>query len=56
MFGDTSYDPRRCYSAVPLEDQLSALNDAVSQGKVRAVGLSNETPWGLMKCCQLGES
>jgi len=41
--------------AVPLEDQLDALGRAVDAGKVRCVGISNETPWGLMKSLQLGE-
>lgn len=31
------------------EDILEALTELVQQGKVRAVGLSNETSWGLMK-------
>lgn len=41
--------------AVPLEEQLEALGDAVREGKVRYIGLSNETPWGLSKCLHLGE-
>ena len=31
------------------EDTLEALTDLVQQGKVRAIGCSNETSWGLMK-------
>jgi aryl-alcohol dehydrogenase-like predicted oxidoreductase len=31
------------------EDTLEALTDLVRQGKVRAIGCSNETCWGLMK-------
>lgn len=31
------------------EDTLSALGRAMEQGKVRAIGCSNETCWGLMK-------
>ena len=31
------------------EDTLEALTDLVKQGKVRALGCSNETSWGLMK-------
>ena len=56
MFGETSYDPKQYYSEVPLEEQLTALGKAVAAGKVGAIGLSNETPWGLMKCCQLGKA
>ena len=51
MFGDVEYRPGSAYSgAVPLEEQLAALGDAVREGKVRHVGLSNETAWGLMRC------
>ncbi len=28
---------------------LETLNDLIKQGKIRQVGLSNETPWGIMK-------
>lgn len=38
----------------PLEDQLAEVGRAVQQGKVRHVGLSNETPWGVMKALQAG--
>lgn len=31
------------------EDTLDALTELVQQGKVRAIGCSNETSWGLMK-------
>jgi aryl-alcohol dehydrogenase-like predicted oxidoreductase len=35
MFGDLDYDPSYAYSgAVPLEEQLEALGEAVHQGKV----------------------
>ncbi len=40
---------------MPLEEQLEALGSAVAQGKVRHVGLSNETAWGLMRSLQLCE-
>jgi len=34
---------------------LSALKELVDAGKVRAIGLSNETPWGVMRSLQLAE-
>ena len=55
MFGQTAYWPEQAYVAAPLEEQLEALGRAVEAGKVRQVGLSNETPWGLMECCRLGQ-
>ena len=54
MFGAVEYDPRNRYGAtVPLEEQLGALGRLVERGKVRHVGVSNETPWGLMRLCEL---
>ncbi len=32
---------------VPIEETLSVLADFVKAGKVRHVGVSNETPWGV---------
>lgn len=32
---------------VPIEETLAALDELVKQGKVRHVGVSNETPWGV---------
>ena len=49
MFGDTDYVPTNSYSSVPMEEQLEALALAQRDGKVLHVGLSNETPWGVMK-------
>ncbi|KAL6754151.1 NADP-dependent oxidoreductase domain-containing protein [Haematococcus lacustris] len=55
MFGDLDYDPHRAYSGtVPLEEQLEAVGLAITQGKVRHLGLSNETPYGLTRACLAG--
>jgi aryl-alcohol dehydrogenase-like predicted oxidoreductase len=34
---------------VPIEETLQALAEVVSAGKVRHVGVANETPWGVMR-------
>lgn len=39
----------------PIEETLEALKDLVDGGKVRYVGLSNETPWGVMEFTRLAE-
>jgi len=54
MFGETDYRPEDSYAAVPLDEQLEALGTAVHAGKIRHVGLSNETAWGAMESCRLG--
>lgn len=57
MFGEVDFDPGAAYPAVAsVEQQLEALAAAVAAGKVRAVGLSNETPWGLMRFCAAADS
>lgn len=38
------------------EDTLSALNSLVEEGKVRVLGCSNETCWGVMKSLQASEN
>nr|CAB3503112.1 unnamed protein product [Digitaria exilis] len=55
MFGEIEYDPSCQYTSVPMEQQLEALGRAVDTGKIRYIGLSNETPYGLMKFLQLSK-
>lgn len=40
----------------PFADVLRVLGEAVQAGKIRHVGLSNETPWGAMRWLQLAEA
>lgn len=46
-FGQLSYPWVKDEHTVPIEETLSVLQDFVSAGKVRHVGVSNETPWGV---------
>ena len=39
-----------------IDEILEVLNDLVKAGKVRHVGLSNETPWGVMKFLHFAEA
>jgi aryl-alcohol dehydrogenase (NADP+) len=48
-FGQAFYDPARERVQTPIEDQLAALDSVVKAGKVRYIGLSNESPWGVMQ-------
>lgn len=36
-------------------ETLEALNSLAQEGKIRSIGVSNETPWGLMKYIQTAE-
>ena len=42
-------------SFTPFEEIADALGDLIRQGKIRAFGLSNETPWGVMRYLNLHE-
>lgn len=48
-FGKLGYTHEPTPDWIPLEETLGVLGELVNRGKVRAVGLSNETPWGLMR-------
>lgn len=47
LFGKMFYDPAEERATVPIEEQLAALGELVQEGKVRYIGLSNETAWGV---------
>ena len=54
IFGEVEFRPENAYSSVPIEEQMQALSKAVTAGKVRHVGLSNETAWGVTQFSHLG--
>ena len=47
MFGSTSYDIECEHNTTPIAEQLEVLASLVDAGKVRYIGLSNETPYGV---------
>ena len=55
FFGRLGYEHDEHDSSTPIEETLDALAEVVKAGKVRAIGLSNETPWGVMKFLALAE-
>ncbi|MGA4319559.1 NADP(H)-dependent aldo-keto reductase [Ectopseudomonas hydrolytica] len=55
FFGQLGYQHRDA-DFTPLEETLEVLDEQVKAGKIRHIGLSNETPWGTMKFLQLAES
>jgi aryl-alcohol dehydrogenase-like predicted oxidoreductase len=48
VFGALNYGHEED-SGVPIEETLGVLGELVKQGKIRHIGLSNETSWGTMK-------
>ena len=56
MFGSLYFDPTKDNPAVAsIHDQLQALQTLVKAGKVRAIGLSNETPYGVHEFVRVAE-
>ena len=54
-FGNMYYDPAKETSTTSLHEQLEALGKLVKAGKVRYIGLSNETPYGVHEFVRLAE-
>ena len=56
IFGAYRFDPARERPATPILETLTALAELVREGKIRHVGLSNETPWGVMEFLRLADA
>ncbi|MAS10780.1 NADP(H)-dependent aldo-keto reductase [Salinisphaera sp.] len=55
-FGKRGYVHNEEDDAVPIEETLGELGRLVDEGKIRCVGISNETPWGLMRYVRAAET
>jgi aryl-alcohol dehydrogenase-like predicted oxidoreductase len=55
MFGSMYYDPKNERTQTSIHEQLEAMQKLVKQGKVRYIGLSNETPYGVHEFVRLAE-
>lgn len=56
MFGQYRFDPGKEKSDIPIRTQLDVLADCVAAGKIRYIGVSNESPWGVMEFVRLAEA
>lgn len=54
-FGRLGYVPNENEPPFALEHTLEVLSALVAKGKIRHIGLSNESPWGVMKFLQLAK-
>ena len=54
-FGELGYTQSEDIG-IAIEETLSALHDAIKAGKIRHIGISNETPWGVHEYLRLSES
>lgn len=53
-----TYDPsqqNRQETLDHMSDVLEALDDCVKAGKIRAIGMSNESAWGMIRWCDVAE-
>ena len=48
-FGARYYQHGERSQATPIEETLGVLEDLIAAGKIRWIGVSNETPWGTMR-------
>ena len=54
FFGQRGYFHRE-QPETPIDETLRALEELVAAGKIKTIGLSNETPWGTMKFLELAD-
>ncbi|MBC7603015.1 MAG: aldo/keto reductase, partial [Ramlibacter sp.] len=54
-FGQLYYDPTKERTTTSIHEQLEAFDTLVKAGKVRYIGLSNETPYGVHEFVRLAE-
>ena len=56
FFGKLGYLHNSDESSTAIEETLSAMQELVQAGKVRHIGISNETPWGTMQHLNLSNN
>ncbi len=54
-FGQLNYQHNEEESYTPIVETLEALAQVVKEGKIRYIGISNETPWGVANYLRLAE-
>jgi len=55
IFGANQFDPRKERNEVAIEETLRALGELVKEGKIRHIGVSNESPWGVCEFIKQAE-
>jgi aryl-alcohol dehydrogenase-like predicted oxidoreductase len=56
LFGNTFYDPMQERATASIEEQLEAFASFVKAGKIRYLGLSNESPWGVLEFIRIARA
>jgi aryl-alcohol dehydrogenase-like predicted oxidoreductase len=55
IFGATAFDPARERPSVAIEETLAVLGELVDAGKIRHIGVSNESSWGVSEFVKQAE-
>ncbi|GAB7548661.1 aldo/keto reductase [Cupriavidus sp. CuC1] len=55
IFGQKQFDPANERECASIQAQLEAMGELVRAGKIRYVGVSNETPWGVTEFVKQAE-
>ena len=55
VFGATAFDPKNERPSVAIEETLAALGKLVDEGKIRHIGVSNESSWGVSEFIKQSE-
>jgi aryl-alcohol dehydrogenase-like predicted oxidoreductase len=55
IFGANSFVPQKERPHVPIEETLAALDEMVKAGKIRHIGVSNESAWGVCEFIKQSE-
>ncbi len=55
IFGASKFDPENERASVAIEDTLAALGKLVDEGKIRHIGVSNESSWGVSEFIKQSE-
>jgi aryl-alcohol dehydrogenase-like predicted oxidoreductase len=55
IFGASVFQPEKERVSVAIEDTLAALGKLVDEGKIRHIGVSNESSWGVMEFIKQAE-
>lgn len=56
IFGSNSFDPGKERPGIAIEETLAALGELVKEGKIRHIGVSNESPWGVCEFIKQAET
>jgi aryl-alcohol dehydrogenase-like predicted oxidoreductase len=55
LFGQPDFSPANVKDSNSFEEQLGALNEVIQAGKVRYIGVSNETPYGVCSMVEMAK-